>query len=301
MSFKFGIINGWKIRSHLKPSDFIRKLNEKSSADYKRIGYAFYKDLKYFLRRSESAVRIFILGCQRSGSSMLLHAFARDASAKVLGEFSVLNTKDTSHGIRLNPLEEVEKQLSRFSHPIIAIKPLVESQNVLEILDHIRDSKVIWLFRNYNDVASSNLKKWGIQNGFNNLEPIVRQEKNNWRSEKISEATIRIVREFCNKKLSPHDAAALFWWVRNRIFFERNLEQNQKVLCCSYESLVGDPSNKMRSIYDFVGASYPGDHVIKKINANSVGISETFVENQEIQELCEATWQDLSQLSESSF
>jgi hypothetical protein len=41
------------------------------------------------------------------------------------------------------------------------------------------------MFRNYESVASSNLKVFGINNGINDLKPIINDDKNNWRSEKV--------------------------------------------------------------------------------------------------------------------
>src|SRR5512138_3577372 len=66
---------------------------------------------------------LFIVGCQRSGTSMLLNVFDRDLNAKCFGEFSKLSSNDTHGEIRLNSLDLVKKEFSRVKAPLIVAKP----------------------------------------------------------------------------------------------------------------------------------------------------------------------------------
>src|SRR5512138_994897 len=83
---------------------------------------------------------LFIVGCQRSGTSMLLNVFDRDLNTKCFGEFSKLTWDDSLGEIRLNSLELVKKEFSKVKAPLIVAKPLVESQNILELLDYFPNS-----------------------------------------------------------------------------------------------------------------------------------------------------------------
>jgi len=51
-------------------------------------------------------------------------------------------------------------------------------------------------------------------------------------------------------------AAALFWYVRNRLYFELGLEGRPDVLLVSYDAMVADPAAEMRQICGFLDFPY---------------------------------------------
>ena len=144
------------------------------------------KDIVQMLTMDNKEKRIlFILGCQRSGTTLMLEIFENDPRTKTFGEFSKLSSQDTKKKIRLNPLNLVEKDLQKERVPFIVLKPLVESQNASELLDYFEGSKVLWMYRDYRDVALSNLDHFSHNNGYNNIKPILQNDPDNWRSEKV--------------------------------------------------------------------------------------------------------------------
>ncbi|RPJ27049.1 MAG: hypothetical protein EHM33_09390 [Chloroflexi bacterium] len=241
---------------------------------------------------------LFIVGCQRSGTSMLLNVFDKDLNTKCFGEFSKLSSNDTTGEIRLNSLELVKKEFSRVKAPLIVAKPLVESQNVLELLDYFDNSRAVWMFRNYKDVASSNIKHFGIDNGIKDLGPIVHNEPNNWRSEKASDYVRETISKYFSENMNPYDAAVLFWFARNSIFFDLQLDKDPRVMMCCYEDLVVDPEKYVRSIYQQVGQVYPATGITTEVHSNSrrkgrdIELSlEIEQVAQELQKKLEATYQ----------
>ena len=50
---------------------------------------------------------LFIIGCQRSGTSLMINIFKRDLNTAVYGEFSDLTVSGADR-IRLRPLDEVK-------------------------------------------------------------------------------------------------------------------------------------------------------------------------------------------------
>ena len=193
----------------------------------KRAIYSFSKK-----NRNKKQI-VFILGSQRSGTTLLNKIFKRDFKAKVFNEVSKLSSLDKNR-IRLNPLQNVHDQINNYPNNLIILKPLVESQNVLKLLDFFEGSKVIWIYRNYTSVILSNLQKFGIKNGINDIRPIFNEEENNWRSENISITTKEIIKEYFSEVMSNYDAAALFWYSRNALYFENNLEI---ILKCIYVNM----------------------------------------------------------------
>jgi hypothetical protein len=200
---------------------------------------------------------LFIVGCQRSGTTLMTRLFDSDFNCRVFGEFSELSSADTQHGIRLNPLPDVEAVVNRVRAPLVVAKPLVETQNIRKLLDYFPSSKALFMYRRYADVARSDMTKFGTSNGVSNLRPIVQGDPQNWRSEGASREVQEVVRRFWSEDMNDMDAAALFWYARNQLFFDLHLESHPAVMLCRYESLTQDPAAFMRKIYGFVGVNPP--------------------------------------------
>ncbi len=236
----------------------------------------------------EKKTVLFILGCQRSGTTLLAEIFERDFyNTKVYHEFSPLSSLDRMYKIRLNPLHIVKQEIDQNRASLVIVKPLVESQNALILLNYFENSKALWTYRNYRDVVSSNLTHWGVKNGINNLRPIVEDQPQNWRSENISEESREIVLSHFSEDMNPYDAAALFWLVRNRLFFELNLDKNHRVKLCKYELLIQDPIGTISQIYEFVGQVYPSYRMPLKVYKTSTGKGKDIKLSRQIELLCD--------------
>src|SRR5690606_31558450 len=111
------------------------------------------------------------------------------------------------------------------------------SQNARRLIEAIPGLKAIWLFRRYADVASPDLKLFGPRNGIDNLRPIAANDPEDWRCENLGAATRRVIESFFDEDMSPYDAAALFWYVRNALLFEQRLDEEPSVLLVRYEDL----------------------------------------------------------------
>lgn len=228
---------------------------------------------------------IFILGCQRSGTSLLTEIFQKDLNTKVFGEFSQLSNKDTSR-IRLNPLNEVGNLFKKCPARILVVKPIVESQNALKLLNYFNNASIIWIYRNYKDVALSNINKFGSNNGYNDLRPIYYNDKKNWRSENLAKNIREVIIKYFSEKIKPYDAAALFWYVRNNFFIDLNLKSHNRVLLTKYEDLVTGPAHVLRKIYNFNKIDYPGDKIVSDVHSNSINKGKNIQLSFEIEEIC---------------
>jgi hypothetical protein len=218
---------------------------------------------------------------------MIMDVLNRDLNTKCFGEFSPLTSNDPVGKIRLNPLESVKKEFSRIRAPFIVIKPLVETQNTPELLSYFDNSTALWMFRGYKDVAASNLKYFGVDNGINDLRPIVNNEPNNWRSENVSEHVRETISKYFSGDMNPHDAAVLFWFARNSIYFDRELDRNPRVMLCLYEDLVLDPEQYVRRIYQKVGQPYPRINITTEVHSNSRKKGKDIEVSPEIEQLAQ--------------
>jgi hypothetical protein len=126
------------------------------------------------------------------------------------------------------------------------------------------------MYRNYKDVARSYLRQWGIRKGVEELRTIVENERGNWRSETVPATARKLVLDHFSENIDPYDAAVLFWYVRNSLFFELELDENPNLLMCEYEDFVTSPSEVIRNTYKAIGCNYPGHKIVKKIHPKSI-------------------------------
>ncbi|MEO1017917.1 MAG: sulfotransferase [Pseudomonadota bacterium] len=218
---------------------------------------------------------LFILGCQRSGTSLMVQIFARDWNTRVFGErFNRLTSDDREWGIRLNDLPKVRSTLEVIRSPFLVAKPLVESQQARRLLRYFPNARVVWLYRDYRDVAASNLQRWGMENGVATLRPLISGETGNWRSEHVDPRSRSLITEHFREDMSPYDAAALFWFMRNRQFMRNRLYLNDmanRVMLLPYERLAREPLEVMSSLYAMMDMPFPGAHVIRDVHVKSLG------------------------------
>ncbi|WP_299413494.1 sulfotransferase [Acaryochloris sp. IP29b_bin.148] len=244
----------------------------------------------FFLQSRDNHQSLFIIGCQRSGTSLINRVFARDLNVRVYRESSRLSSNDPSpiakNKLRLNSFNEMKATLDKDKAPIIVFKPLVETQNTLEILDFFPEAKALWMYRHYKDVVNSLLKKFSVNVGIRNLKSIVENNQENWYSEKVPENIRRVVIQHFSEQMSPYDAAALFWFVRNQLFYELQLDSNPRALMCRYEDLVTQPDQVMHCIYEFIGAQY-NDKNSWEVHSNSVKKGHLVQLSPVIEQLCD--------------
>jgi hypothetical protein len=244
-----------------------------------------------FPRNGRKAV-VLIVGCQRSGTTLMLGLFGADRRSVTFAERSVLSSPAEDR-LRLKPLPEVKRSLERVGAPLVVLKPLVESQHVPTLLDGLDDSYAIWMYRRPESVARSDLSYFGRENGERNLRLLLSNEPPNWRGEVVPETTRSLICRHYRPGMDPHDAAALFWWARTSLFFDLRLDERPDVRLCSYERLVAEPQSSMRSLYEFVGVGYPERDITHGVHRRSASRREDFTLNPEIRQLCEELWERL--------
>lgn len=243
---------------------------------------------------------VFVAGCQRSGTSMTYLIFDRDPGAQVFDEISVLSDGDPVEGLRLNALEDVRERFRHSPAHLIVAKPLVESQRLAALLDAFDGSRALWMFRHYTDVVNSNLKRFGAENGFNDLQPIFDGDDTNWRTEGLEPDVVTMICSFDRATLTQADAAALFWYARNSLLFKDGLEQDERVRACRYETLVTRPEEIIRDLYRFFERPYPeGANLAQGIETSSLGKGAGVNLAPEIEALCESMHERLLSLVDS--
>lgn len=214
---------------------------------------------------------LLVVGCQRSGTSMIHHLFRLDRDTVTYDEISPLSSGDSVEGLRWNPLPEVTARILADRAPLVVCKPLVESQNLDVLLDSFPVTRAIWMYRDFRDVVLSNLKYFGQDTGHKDLVPILAGDEGNWRAESLAEADRNIIRDLYSPDMDPQEAAALFWYARNSLFFSRGFDKESRIMPCRYSELVTRPAEIMAAAYRFIDFPYPGDRIVADVFTGSRG------------------------------
>lgn len=234
------------------------------------------RSVRSVLKRGYQSLRVgstaerricLILGCQRSGTTLMVQMLDNDMRLRVFPELSEV----TYASFRLRPYSEVRSILSKSRAPVIIMKPLVESQHATRLLSEFEGAKVIWAYRRFQDVASSMVKKFGAESVINDIRFVKDSDASRWIGERVPEHCRQLVTQYYAEDMNPHTAASLSWYVRNQLFFEQGLEKEDRVLLCRYEDLVQHPSSVARKLYNHIGIAYPGDRIVSEVDSTSLG------------------------------
>jgi hypothetical protein len=206
-------------------------------------------------RVAPGAVPVFIVGAQRSGTNMLVRGL------EVAPEFEIHNEDDAKafRRFRLKSNDEIRALVSRSGHAYVLFKPLCDSHRVPQLLDDLgapSAGKAIWIYRDYEGRARSAVAMFGS----NNLE-VLRDLSSGrgldrWQAQGLSVASWNLIANTDYDALSPEAAAALFWCVRNAIYFEHGLNARSDVLLVSYEAFLETPDATMRALCNFLDFRY---------------------------------------------
>lgn len=248
---------------------------------------------------SDRKAVVLVVGCQRSGTTLMLELFNADRRSVTFPEQSSLSTH-AENRLRLKPLPDVKRRLDRVRASVVTLKPLVESQHARSLLDGLDNSYAVWMYRRPEHVAASNLAYFGVQSGERNLRLLLSNDPPNWRGEFVPENTRAVLSGHYRPGMDPSDAAALFWWARTSLFFDLRLDERPDVRLCSYEKLVADPEATMRSLYEFIGVAYPEQHITGSVRRHFPGRRDDFPLSPEVRQLCEALWERLEHADSGS-
>ncbi|HBJ36522.1 MAG TPA: hypothetical protein DDZ51_17570 [Planctomycetaceae bacterium] len=241
--------------------------------------------------------KAFILGCQRSGTTLLLNVFDADTQCYAYPEWSELCVEgDMRRTLRWRPLDELKQMVARNPAPLVVMKPIVESQRANEILDVFPDAHAIWMFRHFSDVARSNVLQFNAR--LNDLGPLVRNDPSDWRSSHASDEVRSFIRQFYEDDLTDNEAAALFWYARNQLYFDQTLNQHPRIRLLQYENLVAAPRFWLQQVYDFIGAVYPNDGVEQIPHRASVGKGKDCQIRRPITGACQEFFEKLRSLAD---
>lgn len=216
------------------------------------------------------ATPVFLVGAQRSGTNMVVRGF------ETSGEFEVRNENDKAsfEWYRLRPDPVIKSLVEHSHHRYVLFKPLCDSHRIVELLDGLGTTmpgRAIWAYRDVDGRVRSALAKFGDVNRTVLSEIATGQGLDRWQAQGIAADTMERIRSCDWSTMSAESAAALFWYVRNRIFFDLGLDRRDDVALVSYDALVADPRSSLEPVVAMLGTRWD-DRFVAHVDQRSVTV-----------------------------
>ncbi len=247
-----------------------------------------------FTKSAHEKIPVFVLGCQRSGTTMILKTLQYSPECCVYHEGNSL-AYNSSYRIRHDI--KIKHLIEKSDKKIIVFKPLNDTQHADRFFNLHTKVKVIWIYRNYHDVANSAVKKWGHihKNIMNSIskEDFKKHPGHVTLSERMESETLEQVKMVFKENISYEDGAALLWYVRNKIYFDLSLDKDHRVLLVKYEDLVVNPIQHFKTIFGFISCPFNKEY-INDIHDSSVEKRNSPVFDFKVKGLCDEITNRLS-------
>jgi hypothetical protein len=199
---------------------------------------------------------LFLVGVQRSGTNLLAH------SLDELPEFRVYNEGNSRafDNYRIRALPAIQRLAEQADAKYVLFKPLCDSHRTPELLAHFgARARAIWAYRNVDGRVRSAVAKFGDSNlavlrAFAAGAP--QKPWNTWQVEGLSAASADFIRSLDLDRLTAESGAALFWYVRNALYFELGLHQRPDTILFNYDEFLADPRRVALAACSFLEIPY---------------------------------------------
>jgi len=191
----------------------------------------------------------------------------------------------------------VFRRIRHLPFEVVATKPLVESYRATQLMGAGGDARAVWILRDYTDVAQSNVRRFGTGNPQRDLTPFRTGDSMDWRLKGATSATREKVVELLSLGLTPLDAAALFWWTRNQLYFDQRLWEDERLRLLRYERACNHSDEVIRSLSEHIGLALPRHPITKRVRPEQHASASSDL-HPEIEKLCAEMWDSFAGLPE---
>jgi hypothetical protein len=199
---------------------------------------------------------LWVLGAQRSGTNMVMRGLAKHGGTKIYNE----NNRKAFEGFELRSPSAVRQLIDNSGQAVTVFKPLCDSDRAVELLElGGPDSRVAWIYRDVDARARSAVKKFGSAN-LDMMKALVADvdgtADETWWNRPVDDKTRSTIASLDPATLSPHDAAALFWWMRNSMYFDQGLDKRDDTVLINYQKLLADPAEVMARLCEAIDLQF---------------------------------------------
>ncbi len=252
-----------------------RVLKQLRRTDVKKVTrYVLERSRKWFrLWRTPHPIAgkhpVFVVGCNRSGTNMVCKALGRSPHG---WDYPERQFSAAFNGYYLRADWIIEGLIRLTPAPIVSFGSILDSQFTDDLLYRFEGARAIWVYRRYWDVASSCAHmQWGSQ-----LTDLARwvahgqTERLGSRGKRIPAETVELFGRLYREDLTLEEGACLYWYLRNRLYFDLGLHTDPRVLLVQYEDAVLRKEKAFRRISDFLGLGFDPT-IALDVYASSVG------------------------------
>ena len=232
---------------------------------------------------------VFLVGCGRSGTSMLVFHLSRSWQIDLYNE-------DHPHAFvrwRLREPSVVRALVQKSKAQVVLFKPILDTHMTQELLKEFAGAKALFVFRHYDDVINSSLKKFGIENWKERVDRWIGADFAEFSTVPPSLESRERIRRLWQPALSPESATALYWLFYNSLYYDLGLYADSRVHLVQYENLVSAPQQQFDAICKFLSISLIPD-MMEGVFATSIARQAQPKIEQNIRDACEQLWQKLS-------
>lgn len=247
------------------------------------------RDLQRRLFHNGGSRPAFIVGCGRSGTSMLLYHLSKTWQVEPYNE----DHPAAFVNYRLRDTETIAELVGSSRAPLTLFKPILSTTMTCRLLGIFPDSRFLFVFRHFDDVLRSSLKKFGTENRLGHVRSWMEDDFSEFGSAPPPEATRLYLRELWHPDASAETGAALYWLFYNRLFFDLGLDEHDRLLLVQYERIVQSPSRSMTAIAEFLGIRF-APSMPEGIFASSVRHVPASSINSEVRAECLEHWKRLT-------
>ena len=197
---------------------------------------------------------ILVIGCQRSGTTMLARLLGLSPAVRGYGEGDPKYFRED--GTRqLRPLEHVASLLAKERNPFTLLKPLCDSQRTAELLDRFSRAKAVWIVRDYRDCVASHLTYYRpYHDGVSYVQDVLSSANPCWKNDRLSPEMQQFLGQFAGQPINEATAYALYWLARNS--HALGIANHDRVRLVRYERILKHPCRVAESLFDFVGVPF---------------------------------------------
>jgi hypothetical protein len=195
------------------------------------------------------------------------------------------------HPVLIRKKPVLDRLIKASTARCVLFKPIADSHRILELMAPYPNHRAFWVHRRWRDVVNSVVNMWGDQ-WLHVMQDLVAGRGADvlgdwgWRHQGISDDCRETVERFVTPELNHFEATALFWYVRNRIYFDQGLDQRPDVMPVQYEALVTDPKREFARLCAFVDVLFD-ENAVADVHARSIHKDDSPVGHPGISQLCD--------------
>lgn len=250
---------------------------------------------KYFWQRrhlggTHRTFPVWIFGAGRSGTTMFGELLEKAPEIWVYHEWHARAFKQW----RLLDDERIQRLIKNSPASCVAFKPIVQSYIADRIMDRFDDSVGIWIYRSYDDVANSAVRKWDGSHR-QSVEQIAAgdTDKLGWWEGRPPDHLESLQKAIRFPNLNDHEGAALYWYVQNQFYFTLDLHNDPRILLVNYEDLVTRPTDIGPRVFEHIGLPFDPSYAAQ-MHAGSINRQAVPNIRPDIHQLCAALYERLS-------